>query len=57
MLGRHMPELVPVYDRLLAGLGSDEDQAGFLSLWCPPAFIHGCTQLVWLRGPCGLVRN
>jgi predicted choloylglycine hydrolase len=57
MLGRHMPELVPVYDRLLAGLGADEEQARFLSLWCPPAFIHGCTQVVWLRRPCALVRN
>ena len=57
MLGRHMPELVPVYDRLLAGLGADEDQAGFLSLWCPPTFIHGCTQVVWLWRPYGLVRN
>jgi predicted choloylglycine hydrolase len=57
MLGHHLPELVPVYDQLLASLGADEEQARFLSLWCPPAFIHGCTQVVWLRPPCGLVRN
>lgn len=57
MLGRHMPELVPVYDRLLTSLGADEEQARFLSLWCPPAFIHGCTQALWLRPPRGLVRN
>ncbi|MFO1154820.1 MAG: C45 family peptidase [Rhodospirillales bacterium] len=57
MLGRHMPELVPVYDQLLCCLGANEEQARFLSLWCPPTFIHGCTQAVWLRQPCALVRN
>jgi predicted choloylglycine hydrolase len=57
MIGRHMPELASIYDRLLASLGADEEQARFLSLWCPPNFIHGCTQAIWLRQPYGLIRN
>jgi predicted choloylglycine hydrolase len=57
MLGRHMPELVGLYDRLLASLGANEEQARFLSLWCPPNFMHGCTQAIWCRRPYGLIRN
>jgi predicted choloylglycine hydrolase len=57
MLARHMPELVVVYDRLLTSLEADEDQARFLSLWCPPDFMHGCTQAIWRWQPYGLIRN
>jgi predicted choloylglycine hydrolase len=57
MIDRHMPELVPLYDRLLVALGADEEQARFLSLWCPPNFMHGCTQAIWRRQPFGLIRN
>jgi len=57
MLERYMPELAPFYDRLVTILGADDEQARFLSLWCPPNFMHGCTQAIWRRQPYGLIRN
>ena len=57
MIGHHMPELVPIYDRLLTCIGANQEQARFLSLWCPPNFMHGCTQAIWRRQPYGLIRN
>jgi predicted choloylglycine hydrolase len=57
MLGQHMPELLGVYDQLLTLLEANEEQARFLSLWCPPDFMHGCTQAIWRRQPYGLIRN
>lgn len=54
-LAQHMPELVATYDRLL-GLaapiaGEAETPARMLSLWRPPAFMSGCSQAIWTRGP------
>lgn len=57
MIGHHMPELLPIYDRLLTCVDANEEQARFLSLWCPPNFMHGCTQAIWRRRPYGLIRN
>jgi predicted choloylglycine hydrolase len=45
-LARHMPELVPVYDELVALAGDDDDAAAMLALWNPPPFIVGCSQVV-----------
>lgn len=39
----HMPELVPTYDRLVALAGGSERAAKFLSTWCPPAYLGGCS--------------
>ena len=57
-LGRHMPELLPHYDRACALLGDDEVAHRIVSHWRPPAAPHGCTHALWL-GPGGpaLVRN
>lgn len=40
---RHMPELVPVYDRLVLVAGGSDRAARFLSTWCPPAYLGGCS--------------
>jgi predicted choloylglycine hydrolase len=58
MLGRHMPELVPTYERLVELAGDDQLAARFLSLYKPPGFVVGCSQAAWSRdgGPV-LVRN
>jgi len=56
-LDRHMPELVPVWERLVALTGDDPLVARFLSLWRPPAYLAGCSQAVWTRGDPMLVRN
>jgi hypothetical protein len=42
-LQRHMPELVPAWERLTERFGGMDLVARFLSLWDPPAFVSGCT--------------
>jgi predicted choloylglycine hydrolase len=56
-LERHMPELVPTYDRLVALAGGDELAARMLTLYRPPGFVVGCSQGAWTRGDPLLVRN
>ena len=57
-LARHMPELVPIHERLVELAGGDELAARLLSLYRPPGFVVGCSQGAWTRegGPV-LVRN
>ena len=40
---RYMPELVSVYDRLVVVAGGSDRAARFLSTWCPPAYLGGCS--------------
>nr|WP_299793969.1 DUF2397 family protein [uncultured Marivita sp.] len=52
-LGRHMPELLVTYDRLVAITGGSERAARFLSTWCPKmaskeARHHGSDRL-WIE--------
>jgi predicted choloylglycine hydrolase len=42
-LARHMPELVPVHRDLVRLSGNDDLAARFLSTWCPPAYLGGCS--------------
>jgi predicted choloylglycine hydrolase len=44
MLESHMPELVPVWERLVELAGGDEVTARLLTLWDPPRFLPGCSQ-------------
>ncbi|MGD9507466.1 MAG: C45 family autoproteolytic acyltransferase/hydrolase [Geminicoccaceae bacterium] len=57
-LRRHMPELVPVWQRQLAAVDGDELAARFLTFWNPPAYLVHCSQAVLIDagGPL-LVRN
>jgi predicted choloylglycine hydrolase len=55
-LRRHMPELMPIYERLCALAGGSDLSARFLSLYRPPAYISGCSQAVWRDEP-ALIRN
>jgi len=52
-----MPELLPTYERLCKLVGGDELAARFLSLYCPPSYLVGCSQLVWLGEEPILIRN
>ena len=45
-LADHMPELVPTYDRLVDLAGGGDLAGRLLSLWRPPGFIVGCSQVV-----------
>lgn len=57
-LGRHMPELLPHYDRACALVGDDELAHRILSHYRPGPVDHGCSQAVWLgAGKPALVRN
>jgi predicted choloylglycine hydrolase len=56
-LDRHLPELVPVWRRLVELTGDDPVAARMLSLLDPPAYLTGCSQAAW-RGPAPvLARN
>lgn len=46
-LRTYMPELIPIWEKLIALTGGGDVEARFLSLWCPPAYIAGCSQGVW----------
>jgi len=56
MLARHMPELVPTWERLAELAGGDPLAARMLTLYNPPAYVTGCSQAVHLGEP-ALVRN
>ena len=57
MLGRHMPELVPVHHRLVELAGGSELDARMLSLYSGPPFVTGCSQVAWTRDVPALIRN
>ena len=54
---RHMPELAPLYERLCALAGGGDSQARFLSFYCPPRYLSGCSQAIWPGDEPLLVRN
>ncbi|MGB5863305.1 MAG: C45 family peptidase [Sulfitobacter sp.] len=57
-LKRYMPELVAVYDRLVVVAGGSDRAARFLSTWCPPTYLGGCSlAAVADRKEVRLVRN
>jgi predicted choloylglycine hydrolase len=56
-LAEHMPELMPIYERLVELAGGGDLAARLLSLYRPPGFIVGCSQGAWTRGEPLLVRN
>lgn len=56
-LQRHMPELVPIYDQLVTLVGGGDTEARFLSMYCPPAYLAGCSQIAWIHNSPSLIRN
>ncbi len=56
-LKHHMPELVPVYERLVELAGGDDLAARCLSLYRPTPYMASCSQAVWTRGEPVLIRN
>jgi len=57
-VGRYMPELLPVWKRMIEITGENEAAARFLSFWCPPPYLVSCSQAVVIdrQGPL-LIRN
>lgn len=60
-LREHMPELVPVWEQMVDLAGGGDVESRFLSLWCPPPYIAGCSQGLWMdpagHEPPALIRN
>ncbi len=56
-LKKHMPELVPTYDALVELVGGGDMAARFLSYYCPPPYLSGCSQAVKAGDEPLLVRN
>ncbi len=56
-LQKFMPELVPVYETLINLAGGTDLEARFLSMYCPPPYMSGCSQMAWNRDTTFLVRN
>ncbi len=57
-LRRHMPEMVPTWERLVALAGDDALAARFLTGWCPPRYLVACSQAAHrARDGVWLVRN
>lgn len=53
----HMPEMVPLYDRLCELAGGSDHAARFLSFYCPPPYLSGCSQAIWPGKQPVMVRN
>lgn len=52
-----MPELYPVYESLCELAGGGDLESRFLSQWCPPPYLAGCSQLAWTKDGPALIRN
>lgn len=59
-LEQHMPELVPTWEammRVAESTGEAERVGRMLSMWCPPAFAGGCSQIALSDPEPVLIRN
>ncbi|MGJ8546302.1 MAG: C45 family autoproteolytic acyltransferase/hydrolase [Sulfitobacter sp.] len=56
-LRTHMPELLPLYDRLCNLAGDGDQAARFLSFYNPPPYLSACSQAIWAGKEPVLVRN
>ncbi len=56
-LKTHMPEIVPLYEQLCELAGGSDHAARFLSFYCPPPYLSGCSQAIWPGAEPVLVRN
>jgi predicted choloylglycine hydrolase len=57
MLRRHLPELAGTWESLVDLADDDEVAARFLTLWDPPTFLPGCSQVALAAPEPALARN
>jgi predicted choloylglycine hydrolase len=57
MLQTHLPEIVPVYERLVDLAGGGDLAARLLSMVQPPSYLAACSQAAFTAGRPVLVRN
>lgn len=55
-LKKYMPKFIPTYEKMCKLAGNDPIAERFLTGFQPPAYISGCSQVVWKDEP-QLVRN
>ena len=56
-LKTYMPELIPLYEDLCDLVGGGDLASRFLSFYCPPPYLSGCSQAIWPGQEPTLVRN
>ena len=56
-LTEHMPEIVPLWEELCELAGGGDHAARFLSFYCPPPYLAGCSQAIWTDKEPVIVRN
>ena len=56
-LKQYMPELFPVYEQLCELAGGGDLESRYLSQWCPPPYMSGCSQVAWIKEGPVLIRN
>lgn len=56
-LAARMPELQPIYRRLVDLAGGDAEARRFLTLYRPAPYVMGCSQVVWTGEEPALIRN
>ncbi|WP_068110933.1 C45 family autoproteolytic acyltransferase/hydolase [Tropicimonas marinistellae] len=54
---RWMPEIIDIYEELCELAGGGDAEARFLSFFCPPRYLAGCSQAIWPGDQPLLVRN
>ena len=54
---KYMPEMLDLYDTLCELVGGGDMQSRFLSFYCPPKYLAGCSQAIWPGDEPLLVRN
>ncbi|MBY3287475.1 C45 family autoproteolytic acyltransferase/hydolase [Rhizobium laguerreae] len=56
-LRTHMPKLLPTYEAIVQTAGGGDLEARFLSMWCPPFYVGGCSQAIVTGAEPSLIRN
>lgn len=54
---KYMPEILDLYDELCGLVGGGDVESRFLSFYCPPRYLAGCSQAIWQGDEPLLVRN
>lgn len=54
---QNMPEIADLWEELTELAGGGDSQARFLSFFCPPRYLAGCSQAIWPGDEPLLVRN
>ena len=51
------PELAPTFHRLCEEVGGGDLTSRYLSMFCPPPYMSGCSQIAWSKEAPFLIRN